>query len=218
MELDTSQLIQLVELFKRPPGQRASKLEGRSPASRGSIKDIGPVVIKTYTRGGMINLITKYRYLRTGTPRCQREFEVMRSVRKLGVSVPKPIAFAYRGRVSYSCWLATEEVNEPLNLAELCRADEDRCCKAITQLAEQIRILINKQVLHVDLHPGNVLIDRNDRIYIVDFDRAEVKNWSKSKMKGYYRTRWTRSVDKHKLPSLLREEFSANLTNSPPVR
>lgn len=202
---ETAEIKGLVELFQRPVGKRSSALEGRTPITCGQVVTIGPVAVKAYTRGGLVNHLTKHHYLRTGKPRCQKEFEIMSIVRQFGISVPDPIAFGYLGQMVYRGWLVTREINRPLNLAQLCLADENRCRSALATLADQIYRLVENHVIHVDLHPGNVLADDNDRVYIVDFDRARIKNWSQTKLRRHYISRWNRAIVKHGLPSLLRE-------------
>ena len=211
IDLGSDQADQLLRLFNHPPEQQLSKLKGRTPICCGPIDGIGRVAVKTYTRGGLINLFSKHHYLRTGKPHCQKEYEMLVTVQQHGVSVPEPIAFACRGRLAYCGWLVTREISQSLNLAELCEADDHRCRIALACLAEQIRLLLEKKVLHVDLHPGNVLVDGNNRVYIVDFDRASIKPWSRKKLSNHYVSRWRHAIAKHKLPPLLQEELTANL-------
>ena len=200
----------LVQLFQHPAGKRSSALEGRTPIASGQIEAIGPVAVKVYTRGGLINHVTRHHYLRTGKTRCQKEFEMLAAARQFGISVPDPIAYAYRGRLIYRGWLVTREVHRPLNLAQLCITDEKRCRPALVALADQICRMVDHQLIHVDLHPGNVLIDDTDRVYIVDFDRARIDNWSQTKLRRHYISRWNRAVVKHSLPSLLSDGLRAH--------
>lgn len=201
----------LVQLFERPSGKRSSALEGRTPITCGQVDKIGPVAVKVYTRGGLINHVTRHHYMRIGKTRCQKEFEMLAAASQFGISIPDPIAFAYHGRMVYRGWLVTREVNRPLNLAQLCMVDENRCREALTELADQIRRMIENHMIHVDLHPGNVLVDDSYRVFIVDFDRARIDDWNEAKLRRHYISRWNRAIVKHGLPSLLSEGLLAHM-------
>ena len=216
-EFDPADLDELVELFQQPAGKRSSALDGRTPIACGSVNCVGRVAVKVYTRGGLINHVTKHHYLRTGKPRCRKEFEILSAVRDYGISVPEPVAYAYRGHLFYRGWLVTREVRQPLNLARLCLTDERRCRSALATFADQVRRLIENNVIHIDLHPGNVLVDQKDRVYIVDFDRARIAAWSQNKLRRHYLSRWERAIAKHGLPSLLSEGLQAGLDSFPQI-
>jgi 3-deoxy-D-manno-octulosonic acid kinase len=55
----------------------------------------------------------------------------------------------------------------------------------------------------VDLHPGNILLDGNNTIFIIDFDKAYRYSKSKTQLARAYQNRWTRAVHKYKLPERL---------------
>ena len=187
-------------------------LEGRAPVCRCEIEGVGRVAVKTYSRGGLIKRFSRYHYLRTGKPRCRKEFEMLATVRASGISVPEPIAFAYRGRITYRGWLVTREVESPRSLMEVCRKNESLCRDSIAMVAKQIHGLIENRIKHVDLHPGNVLLDGSNRAYIIDFDRARSIGGSRQALRNHYIVRWSRAIDKHQLPSLLCEELQSRLS------
>ncbi|UCD86512.1 MAG: phosphotransferase [Desulfobacterales bacterium] len=169
------------------------------------------MVVKYYTRGGLIRYLVKRRYLRWGKTRCQVEYELLQKVRGLGVNAPEPIAYAYRGGLFYQGWLVTREIKERQTLAELSRADEERTHIVMKDVINQISTLIKNHILHVDLHPGNVLVDNGDRVFLLDFDRACVSRRDKKKLRDHYVRRWRRAVIKHRLSETLCEMLSAGL-------
>jgi len=175
------------------------------------IDGIGSVVVKYYTRGGLIRHLVKRRYLKTGKTRGQIEYHLLQKVRSLGINAPKPIAFAYRGHLFYLAWLVTREICQPLTLAQLSRQNEEHARGAMKSAMEQIFVLIQNNILHVDLHPGNVVIDKNDRVFLVDFDRGHLYHGSKEKLGARYLARWQRAVIKHRLPEMLGEMMRAGL-------
>jgi 3-deoxy-D-manno-octulosonic acid kinase len=213
-KLSGVQLKQLVALLKAPPGPSPAGLDGRAPVCRSEIDGVGRVAVKTYSRGGLIKRFSRYHYLRTGKPRCQKEFEMLAAARNSGISAPEPIAFASRGRIAYRGWLVTREVERTRSLMEICRENKSLCRDSIAAVAEQICSLIENRIKHVDLHPGNVLLDGSNHAYIIDFDRARAFGGSKQALQNHYIARWCRAIDKHHLPSLISEELQSRLSTS----
>jgi predicted unusual protein kinase regulating ubiquinone biosynthesis (AarF/ABC1/UbiB family) len=71
--------------------------------------------------------------------------------------------------------------------------------------------LAENRILHVDLHPGNILVDTRPQVYIIDFDKAVTTAYHSSKLRQRYIRRWRRAVIKHELPLFLHEEFQTAL-------
>ena len=120
------QLQQLADLFNRPTKKAVEALAGRSSVSVHQILGMGRIVIKYYTRGGLLFRLVKRRYLKWGKPRAQREFELLRTVAALNVNVPEPIAYADCGHLFYRAWLVTREIHQSMSLARLSLQDEKK--------------------------------------------------------------------------------------------
>ena len=204
-ELTDQQLEQFTKLFNEPVTPVDSVLGGRASVQINQIPGLGSVVIKHYTRGGLIRRLIKQRYLKWGKTRCQIEYDILNKVIDIGVGAPKPVAYAYQGRLCYRCWLVTREIEQQQTLARLSLTDVDRAFAVIGQIADHIATLIQNQILHVDLHPGNVLVDSNSRVYLIDFDKARYSNQNKDKLRDKYLSRWRRAVIKHRLPEMLND-------------
>jgi len=209
--LTDEQLEQLVGLFEAPTSAVDSVLGGRSSVAIAHIEGLGSVVIKYYIRGGLLRLLVERTYLKWGKTRCQIEYELLQKVTNLGVSVPKPIAYGSRGGLFYRAWLVTREIKGQQSLAQLAFSDVERVCNVMSQVVDDVSILINNHILHIDLHPGNVLVDGNNRTFLVDFDKAYLCPGDKNRLRDQYLTRWRRSVTKHGLPEVLYDTMSAAL-------
>ena len=214
-DLTDRQLDQFIQLFNTPTDTVDSVLGGRSSVTIAYLDGIGSVVIKHYTRGGLIRHVVARRYVKWGKPRSQVEYEILQKVKGLDVNVPEPIAFAYQGRLFYKAWLVTREIKHQQTLAELSCFDEQQARMAMKAVGVQIATLIKNHIHHADFHPGNVLVDRTDRVFILDFDKAYVSRGSKNKLREKYLMRWQRAVTKHRLPEMLIETMSAGLQNIP---
>ncbi len=102
-----------------------------------------------------------------------------------------------------SAWLVTKEIVAARSLAWLSLQDWARARSAMKQLIRDIRTLIGHQIYHRDLHPGNVLVDPEDEIRLIDFDKATRGRINRQALAGRYISRWERAVGKYRLPPAL---------------
>jgi len=212
LNLTEPQLRTLAGLFHHPvKTSEVSLLGGRTSVTPAQLDGIGSVVVKYYRRGGLMRYIIRQRYLKLGKTRAQREFELLQTVSNLGLNVPQPIAYAHCGRLFYQAWLITREIKQPLSLARLCLIDEKRARRTMKSVIAQISRLIDHNLLHVDLHPGNVVVDQKDRAFLLDFDKGKVYKGNKTKLRDRYINRWQRAVSKHGLPKMLSEMLRTGL-------
>jgi len=197
----------LAEAFEKPPEASQSLLAGRIRPRSVDIDGIGRVLVKYYYRGGLLRHINRRTYLRIGKIRSAAEFEILTLVRTIGVNAPEPVAFAYRTKFAafYLAWLAVMEIPGAISLAGCARSDPERARAVMPAVEKQVGILWDFGVLHVDLHPGNVLVDDEDKVYIIDFDKAKTGVADRAGLGEYYVNRWQRAVAKHGLPDFLNE-------------
>ncbi len=199
------QLKQLIRFFNLPKDSINSALGGRTSITVVRLEDIGSVVIKYYRRGGAIRYLIKQRYIKCGKTRCQIEYELLQKVRSFGINAPEPIAFAYRGRLLYQCWLVTREIKHHQTLAQISRSNEEQARMVMKAVIKQVSTLIKNKILHVDLHPGNVIVDNQNQVYLLDFDKGSIFHGGKNALRRRYLRRWHRAIQKHGLPEMLSE-------------
>ena len=197
------QLRKLTALMHQTDVRQVPALDGRTSVTPVQLDGIGSLVIKHYRRGGLLRYLIKGRYLRVGKTRGQREFELLDLAGSSGIHVPQPVAYAYRGRLFYAAWLVTRAIKEPMSLARLSLQDKEKTRAAVQSTAEQITLLVRNNILHVDLHPGNVVLDDRRQVYLLDFDKGRIYRGSREKLKDRYIARWQRAVAKHGLPEFL---------------
>ena len=200
-----SQKQTLVRELAKPPEANEKGLSGRIRPHIAEIEGIGRVIVKHYFRGGVLRHVNQRTYLKTGKTRSEAEFETLSRVRGLGVSAPEPVAFASRPRgfIFYHAWLFTKEIPGAETIADLSQADSPRVARLLPEVEKQVTTLMENGIVHVDFHPGNVLVDGSDRIYIIDFDRSRTDNKNASGLAGFYASRWQRAIAKHGLPTFL---------------
>jgi len=209
-DLSDKQLIDLIRLLIPPAGRDTiAPLGGRCSIAIGDVEGLGSVAVKHYRRGGFVRHFNNKRYLKFGKTRCRTEYEMIKKAERLGVSVPDPIGYAFRGRIVYEGWLFTREIKECRTLADLDWTDMEHLNSVIKNITDQVSLLVDNNILHVDLHPGNILLDSGDRIYFIDFDRSHRYLFSKKSLRNRYIKRWCRAVKKHGLPPEIGNRFIA---------
>lgn len=203
-------LHKLCEYTKKRCDRRSGGLSGRGQVVRAEINQIGRIVLKQYTRGGMLQAFVRSRYVRSGKTRAQAEFELLKSIEQY-VNVPESLGWIEKGSVFYQNWLISREILSERNLAEVSATNEELAVEVMEQVNRQVSELIDRQIKHIDLHPGNVLLDKSDKAYLIDFDRAERFSGRKNVLRDYYLCRWRRAVIKHQLPESLSEMFCVGM-------
>lgn len=211
LDLDEAAKDQLFRLFETAPASSGEILSGRTGPVMAEIPRVGAVVVKHYRRGGLVRHFVKDRYLGFGIPRSRREYEMLDTVRAVGVSSPEPLVWALQGRFFYRAFLVTRRIEGHRSLSEMAKRDSADCRAAVKKAAGQIRLLIENRVHHVDLHPGNVLLDAQGQVYIIDFDKARRVKWPAGKLCAAYVKRWKRAVEKYSLPTFMTEQLLEGL-------
>ena len=189
-------------------------LSGRGVIKFTDLPGIGSVAVKQYRRGGLLRLLVKERYLRSNPPRPAVEWQILRQAEKLGVNVPAALGYAIEGALFYKAWLFTREIPKHRSLSEIACSDLSRLPPLVDSLVEQVGILIASGIRHIDLHPGNVVVSEDNKVYLLDFDKAENVELERKDLRDQYVWRWRRAVIKHKLPEQLSELFCLGLRRS----
>jgi 3-deoxy-D-manno-octulosonic acid kinase len=206
--LTESQLRTLTASFRPTAPDTVSVLGGRTSVTRTELHDIGAVIVKHYRRGGWLRHFIQQHYLNVGKNRALREFELLQLAAEAGINVPQNVAYAYCGRLLYRAWLITREIRRPLSLVQLSQEDEAQTKEILKSVGRQISLLIQNGIWHIDLHPGNVVVDQAGKVYLLDFDKGQPYPGNKKRLQARYLARWQRAVAKHDLPVCLTELFN----------
>lgn len=187
--------------------ERQAHLAGRGKLIRRNLSGLGDVIAKRYVRGGLLHFVNADLFLRYGAVRSAREFTMLELAREIGVNAPSPIASIWEGARLYRAWLVMQEIRGEETLAAVSVQDEARAIRALDQFVNQLDLLVKNRILHVDLHPGNVLLDEADNLYVIDFDKSRRFKGELKVLREYYLRRWRRAVIKHKLPAFVSERI-----------
>ncbi|RMG44526.1 MAG: hypothetical protein D6719_01620 [Candidatus Dadabacteria bacterium] len=200
----------VIEVLTRPSRDSEGILGGRAQIMSIKLADDN-IAIKKYVRGGVPGKFVRGTYFRFGQNRAQIEYDILERVRAQGINAPEPLGYVLHGSIFYNAWLMMREIPGHKALAQLALNDAEKAFAATDCLVESITKLVESGIYHVDLHPGNVLLDKNDRVYIIDFDRARLYRGDKNRLRDMYICRWRSAVIKYNLPDFLAERICLGL-------
>ncbi|MCA1768451.1 MAG: 3-deoxy-D-manno-octulosonic acid kinase [Halomonas sp.] len=135
-------------------------------------------VLRPYRRGGFVARLSGTRYLWTGLERTRafRELRLTADLHQRGLPVPTPVAAAVnRHEFTYEAALITERIRGARALAS--RLEERLADEALLiEVGRTIRRFHNAGLDHVDLNARNLLVDKRDRVWLIDLDRCGLRS------------------------------------------
>jgi len=155
------------------------------------------LVLRPYMRGGLARTISEDQYIWTGlnSTRAVREFNVLCDLQKLGLPAPRPYAYQVtREGVFYRAALITFYLMGT-TLAEYIGhtvLSEEQWARIGACIARFHHCGVN----HADLNAHNILLDANDEVSLIDFDRASIRARSVKNVESGNLKRLRRSLDK----------------------
>jgi len=140
------------------------------------------IACRQYIHGGLLRGLTGNLFF-TGK-RAIREMEMLMYLKDNGFPVVQPYCVLIEKRIlSKIPYLLTILQENTIDLMELFKrgSAKDRL-RVARKLAELFWRLENLGVYHPDLHPGNVLVDRERNLFFLDFDKSYRKQMKKKDM------------------------------------
>ena len=137
--------------------------------------DAGPAVLRNYRRGGLAARASRDRYLWLGAEQSRgfHEFRLLRALRERDLPVPVPLVAAYwREGLTYRAALLIERIDGARSLGDLLDAGE---AAPWASIGETIARFHRAGALHADLNVDNVLMDAQDTVWLIDFDRGALR-------------------------------------------
>jgi tRNA A-37 threonylcarbamoyl transferase component Bud32 len=201
--LSGPQIKQILNIALDGSSKQGTPLGGRSAIVKMKIKHIGPVVIKPYIRGGWAQLLLNDRFLNIGGCRAKKEFEMLLKIKDIGIHVPEPVMYFQKGRMFYRCWLMTKEISNQGTIAHISLTDTSLVASLLSMLWQGVDTMVENGIFHVDFHPGNVILDNDEQLCFLDFDKAVSTSMGKKALLKKYINRWNRAVLKHGLSNKL---------------
>jgi len=135
-----------------------------------------PAILRRYLRGGMATRLSTDRYLWPGKSRTRpwREWAILKLAIEADMPVPRPLgACVWRSGLLYRAAIITAWIKDTETLAErlLSRQLEKESWYELGLLLRQFQ---EHGFRHADLNANNLLINPQEKFFIIDFDKAVV--------------------------------------------
>lgn len=152
---------------------------GRGAVARVDVPGIGPVFVRDYRHGGLLRAVLGGRFFITG--RETRELSILDKARSKDLPVPVPLAAARKqcgfGR-GYHARIVTAEIPRSSSLVTNLwkKAEQDMDVSPLFfSVGKIIRSMHEAGIYHHDLNMHNILVDESETVFIIDFDRARIR-------------------------------------------
>lgn len=150
-------------------------------------------VLRHYYRGGLVAKINNDQFLFTGlkNSRCYRELRLLQQMSEMGLPVPKPIAARLiRKGLFYRADLLMEKLEATDLLGRMRQAPV--AASIWEKIGSTIATFHSRGVYHADLNIHNILLDPDDNISVIDFDRCDIRtpeaSWQLRNMQRLHRS------------------------------
>ena len=185
-----------------PEYLQQQQLVSRTATGRGTVYFFSPpksqltMVLRAYLRGGLVAKFNRNIFWFSGTKniRCAKELAILQHLQQHHVNVPKPIAaMASKHLLGYSASIITgaiENAQELHSMLTLHSVDNSVWAK----VGQEIKKMHNAGVCHDDINVKNVLIDKQQQVHLLDFDKCDITpdtHWQSANL-----ARFKRSIDK----------------------
>ena len=136
----------------------------------------GEFVLRHYRRGGFIAKVNKDCYLWTGLERSRpwREWHLLDQMSRQGLPVPKPVAarLVHHG-LCYVADILMTRIHAPSLAQHLLKTPLDAA--SWEAVGACIRRFHDAGVHHADLNAHNILLTEDNEVWLIDFDRGEIR-------------------------------------------
>jgi 3-deoxy-D-manno-octulosonic acid kinase len=153
-------------------------------------------VLRHYLRGGLIARLISNQYFNTGYQhsRAWLEFKLLEHLIRLKLPVPKPAAaLVSRSGLFYTADIILHKI---ANASDTHHYLTRRNLTSVEwqTIGQTIALFHNNQVFHHDLNIHNIMLDKDGKAWLIDFDKCKIKSGDAWKAKNLARLK--RSLDK----------------------
>ena len=162
-------------LFYRESNALRGEAQGRGTTFFVTLGEDLDCVLRHYRRGGMVARFTEDKYFWAGLDqtRAWREWHLLRIMLEQQLPVPHPVAAHVKRRgVLYTADIITKRIPATHSLATILSSD-DLADDQWRRLGKTIRQFHQRGIYHADLNAHNILIDEQEKFFLIDFDKGE---------------------------------------------
>ena len=186
-------------------------------SGRGSVyfieSEFGQFVIRKYLRGGLIRKLTESKFLFTGVKQSRpyKELTLLEYMQEKKLPAPRPVAgICHKQGIHYEASIMTHLIPEAMELFHLMQPSRFECNDWPKVNWQAIGSIISRfhdaGIDHTDLNCHNIMLDKNNKIWLIDFDKCSKRTPNKSWQKNNL-ARLQRSLEKE---SQRHDEFQYN--------
>ncbi|TLU64723.1 3-deoxy-D-manno-octulosonic acid kinase [Thalassotalea litorea] len=135
------------------------------------------LVLRHYYRGGLIGKFIDDSYVFTSmmNTRAAQEFRLLMHLQSLNLPAPVPVGFAVRRKgVSYSADILTERIAESQDLVGYL-VEKSLTTGQWQDVGATIGQFHQSGIFHHDLNCHNIMLDKQGKVWLIDFDQGKVK-------------------------------------------
>lgn len=190
---DSTLINEDIELLFEPRYWQEKKLVVGSAIGRGTTWFVKMQTIegalRHYRRGGLFGKIISDHYLFLGwdKTRSLQEFKLLQQLSKAGINVPRPIAARVTKKTfCYQADLLSEKIPNAQDLVAILQ-NKSLPNTIYHKIGQEIQKMHQTQVNHTDLNIHNILIDKTNKVWIIDFDKCAQQSGEHWKEKNLQR-------------------------------
>ncbi|MFW2374134.1 MAG: 3-deoxy-D-manno-octulosonic acid kinase [Gammaproteobacteria bacterium] len=153
-------------------------------------------VLRRYMRGGLVAKFNKSHYFAASMnqTRAWKEWQLLAELYAAGLPVPRPVAAQVCWRVIntgfYQAYLLLEKIPGAKTLSE--RLQLEALDEVVwNDIGRVVRQFHDQGVYHADLNANNILFSDAGKIYLIDFDRGDMREpgtWKQENISRLHRS------------------------------
>ena len=161
------------------------------------------LVLRHYLRGGLVGKLIHDHYFFLGEKeaRSLHEYRVLAHLEQTGLPVPRPVAAQIKRKgLFYQADIIIERIPEAKDLVKVLTTPENNesLDTLFSSIGQMVARFHQHGVYHADLNIKNILIDAKQKLWLIDFDRAQTDCYSLTKHQSSL-MRLKRSFEKERL-------------------
>jgi 3-deoxy-D-manno-octulosonic acid kinase len=155
-------------------------------------------VLRHYRRGGLIGKVLSDQYIYTGIEKSRvwQEFKLLQHMKNMDLNCPTPIAAMLKKTgLYYQADIISKKISNAKDLHHILLAN-GLTADVWKKIGQTIAKFHNHQIYHHDLNIHNIMLDIENEVWLIDFDKCGIRqgsNWKNSNM-----VRLKRSFEKEK--------------------
>lgn len=144
------------------------------------------MVLRHYYRGGLLGKLCSDQFMLEAVERSRamREFTLLQWMVDEGLPVPRPCAARYtRKGLSYRADLLITKIPNSRDLFHVLLDDDPLTEEVWQAIGQAVRQMHKKGIFHSDLNCHNILLDDQQKVWLIDFDKCERRepgDWQRS--------------------------------------